>query len=119
MGILDSFGDWQVVLAQYKQVQTTKDAAGQTITALVDVGQPFKCWKWIDSTNEVDLNNAFVGDEVGTILIDPSTAPTSPLRGDTLTIEGVDYKIIGVDNSIADLAEVVQLKYRREYGQRH
>lgn len=118
MGILDAFGDWQVVSAQYKQVQTTKDSAGQVTTALVDVGTPFDCWKWIDSSNEIDLNNAFVGDEIGTIVIEPSTAPTTPKRGDVIVADGSEYKIIGVDDSILELEEVILIKYRRAYDER-
>ena len=116
MGIMDAFFDWKVNTAQLEQLVTSRNADGTISSAYSSVGSPFPVGQWIDTLSEDSENNVFTNQELGTIIADPADVSTVPKKGDKLTINGVEYWVIGTDQSIAELNEVLMIKVRREYG---
>lgn len=116
MSILSAFSEWMLKTAQLKVETTTRNPDGTIEKVFTATGAPFNVGKWVDSVNVTDLQNKFVDDKLETFVADPAAVATVPKRGDILTVDGDDYGVIGVDDTIAELGEVLLIKVRAPYG---
>lgn len=107
--------DWLVSATFYKEVPGAVDPITRipgvdtkTLLGTVNVGF------WVDRSQETNINDKFVNDKTGKIVVNKSDLTFTIDKTSVAVIDSEDYYIEGTDN-IGFQNEILLLKYRKEY----
>lgn len=118
MGFTNSFKRYMKFNVQFSKLTETKDpTSGTTTKSFTNVGDPVKAGYWIDSVVVTDVNDKFVDDEVGTIVIDPNKfkPEANAVYRVTKTDDSTINDVVGFDD-LGNMGQVLLVKYRKSYG---
>ena len=113
--ILTYFDNWRNATVTFEQFVSTTNAAGQPIESweTVSGGENIKVNFWTDASRETNVNDRFVDQATGTVLIKPNNITFKPDTTMRFSVEGVYYYVEGFDD-VAAFGDVYILSWRRE-----
>lgn len=113
--MLEYFEEWTTKTGTFEQYVSTTNAAGQPIETweAVTGGEDVEVNFWTDSSRETNVNDRFVDQATGTLLVDPAQISFKPDTTMRFNVAGKVYYIEGVDD-VAAMGDVYVLKWRRE-----
>lgn len=112
MAFLDDFRDLLNYSATFQVESTTKNSDGVPVKSWA-TDQVVSAGFWTDNSQQTNINEKFVDQKLGTIVVDPNELTFTPTTKHRCEIDGEYYYIEGVDNSVFQ-GEVYFLKYRKE-----
>lgn len=115
MSLLGYFVDWQTKTASFEELSTTTNSAGQPVDtwSVISGAESVPVNFWTDSSRKTDVNDRFVDQATGTVLVDPADIDFEPDTTMRMEIDSKYYYIVGVDD-VAGFDEVYVLNWRRE-----
>ena len=113
--ILTYFDNWRNATVTFEQFVSTTNAAGQPIESWETVtgDENIKVNFWTDASRETNVNDRFVDQVTGTVLIKPNNITFKPDTTMRFSVDGVYYYVEGFDD-VAGFGEVYVLSWRRE-----
>lgn len=112
MAFLDDFRDLLDKSGTFEIESTIKNSEGVP-TKSWTTEQVVSCGFWTDNSQETNINDKFVDQNIGQIIVDPYDLTFVPTTKHRCSINNTLYYIEGVDDSV-NQGEVYFLKYRRE-----
>lgn len=107
--MIEAFADWQTKTATIKSKTTTVDSAGVPQETEAVVKASVKVNYWTNVSRETNVNDKFVDQATGTVLLPPSITVDTTMW---MEIDGVKHYIIGVD-PVAGMGEFTVVAWRR------
>lgn len=116
--MLEYFSDWMPVEAKLYKVVSTKNSIGQTVLTKTAIDGVYKFAKWVTASQQTDLNDKFVNNEIGKLAIAYrkfyiGTVEQVPDITWYAVIGGVKYFIDGIDN-IGSMNETYVFAYHKD-----
>lgn len=109
--MIEYFKDWAKKTADFKELSTTVNSSGQVVESETEIATGLKVNYWTDNSNETNVNDKFVDQATGSILVKYSAfTPNTQMWAE---IDGKKHYITGV-NDIGGLGEFWLLTWRRE-----